>query len=877
MSKMFIIGGMFSWVLDAFYALLLAIDNIVYQVINWIYQVFFLVTEANLFDTNGAMADITERIYVVLGVVMLFVFAYNIIILITNPDKLSKGNSLTKIVKDTVISLVLIAFLPTLFNLFYTVQHRVLETNIIGNVILGGSSDNVEDGTDIKSAGVKVATTIFSTFYHPMIIDDSGNERDLSPMDCENNPSEGLCETYNSALKNAVTFRKPSIFITNPTLKNGIEDGKMRYLYIISTLCGALAAYLFASFTLDVGIRAVKLGVLQLVAPVPIMLRITKPSGGIFSKWLKEIKDTYISLFVRLAIIYFAMFTINLIWSRHDWFSITDQYDGILPLIAELVLILSVLAFAKEAPNLLKNIVGGVGGVEWNIKKKLNSDTYEYGRRAATGLGTVGSNLGRDVFNTLFKRNPDGMYGLRNPRGMGKEFWRNARNLPNSIVGGAYRGWKSGGGSIDKIGDQVRQASAETRNSIDRHENTRERRINRHPVLGKFPIVGSVINGAQDIKEKYEAAGGLSTYIGNKLNYTTSNRTANMAAELEKSFDSLTSYATKGVADIKEDYKKEASEVRKKYRDESIKLDEKESLLKTRADYAAYNTSLQQINNRRTQIQNSADYSSYHEEEKKIKLDVKKFNETYNTKLNALNSLKTNLQDKRNNILANTTLSATERAEALRNVDDQIATNNTKIADLNTEKTTFDASITSRNATLAATEIGRKLAQVDADNAALHASGIGAEFKKINDDRERAGQIRDNSLKSIKGREKAEIRNKVQENLNNPTYRDDITRFFKNNSSTIRENFALLPIDAQKRVLENAGINTKTPGFNTEVAIEDLLRVCQSDMDFSSEDTGKLIGFMDGLKQEQKAGPGNIHMSRLTDAINKANNSGGNK
>ena len=321
-----------SWAIRIWHGLWITIDMIIYWVMSLVYQVFYMITEVNLFDYDGAIGKLTERIYVVFGVVMLFVFAYNILLLLADPDKLNgKNNALSSIAKNTVISLVLVALLPTIFEYMYAIQYRVLSTNLIGNVILGGTSSAATSETDaravLKSAGAKVSTTIFSTFYHPITEDGS----DISPSDCvdSNNKASSLCQDYMYAMNTATITGDISKFVRNDTLEVGLVNGKMRYLYIISSLCGVAAVYLFASFALDIGLRAVKLAVLQVVAPIPIMLRITKPTGGIFSRWFKEIKDTYVSLFVRLAIIYFAIFSIDMLVESYNAGSLFRDYGGL--------------------------------------------------------------------------------------------------------------------------------------------------------------------------------------------------------------------------------------------------------------------------------------------------------------------------------------------------------------------------------------------------------------------------------------------------------------------------------------------------------------------------------------------------------------------
>ena len=178
----------------------------------------------------------------------------------------------------------------------------------------------------------------------------------------------------------------------------------MKYLYLISTICGIVALLMFVSYVIDIGIRVAKMAFLQIIAPIPIMAYITKPSGGIFSKWLNDLIKTYLSLFMRLITIYFAMFLINILASSMGnntggVFGDTSNVGVIIKLFGYLVLILGVLLFAKDAPKLLENLLGttfgeGGGFSPKAIAKKLSGVRDVPGVGGAIGKGLDKANQG---------------------------------------------------------------------------------------------------------------------------------------------------------------------------------------------------------------------------------------------------------------------------------------------------------------------------------------------------------------------------------------------------------------------------------------------------------------------------------------------------
>ena len=116
------------------------IDSIVYWLISIAYRVFLLVSKASFYNSdNQKIQELSNRIYVILGVAMLFILAYNIILLIMNPDKFGSNDdkSIQGMLKNLVISVVIITFLPTIFSWMSVLQNNILDSQVIEKVILG--------------------------------------------------------------------------------------------------------------------------------------------------------------------------------------------------------------------------------------------------------------------------------------------------------------------------------------------------------------------------------------------------------------------------------------------------------------------------------------------------------------------------------------------------------------------------------------------------------------------------------------------------------------------------------------------------------------------------------------------------------------------
>lgn len=372
-----------------------ALDALVYSLISTVYQVFNAVSKVSLYgSSNDKIQSLTNRIYVILGVAMLFVLAYNIILLIMNPDNASKGEkSVQGLLKNFVISIVLLTLLPTVFDYMTKLQNDIIDSHVIENVILGNS-----DASEYDNMGDDIATMIYSTFYHPI----DSNDNPVSYDECKDTSKSASCSDYRAAYDNGkVNVKK---FINDEKLADALNASKptMELMYFISTAAGIVAVLMFVSYAFDIGIRIAKLVFLQLIAPVPVILRVTKPSGGIFDKWVKKLIETYMTLFLRLITIYFSMYMIQFIadgFEAGGIFANAGSMSGIVKLFARLVVIIGILLFAKEAPKLLEELAGNVGGgggfSPKDIGKKIAGVT---GAPVVGGaLGAAGALAGRGI------------------------------------------------------------------------------------------------------------------------------------------------------------------------------------------------------------------------------------------------------------------------------------------------------------------------------------------------------------------------------------------------------------------------------------------------------------------------------------------------
>ena len=181
------------WIIKDALGILLTLDTLIYGLITSVFKIFMALAGARLL-TSEAYYDIANKVYAIIGVVMLFVLAYSVLRGIVNPDQAMKESG-GGLVKRIIIAVVGLAITPVLFNVAYQGQALFLEHDVLTKIFFrGNSNQEVEVGTaqvgengqtvgggtanvdeQIKSIGGAVtATNLWKAFFYPA--EDSNKE-----------------------------------------------------------------------------------------------------------------------------------------------------------------------------------------------------------------------------------------------------------------------------------------------------------------------------------------------------------------------------------------------------------------------------------------------------------------------------------------------------------------------------------------------------------------------------------------------------------------------------------------------------------------------------------------------------------------------------
>ena len=424
------------------HTILLWIDSVAYYFISVMYDIFIKISQVRLFS-NEFLDSFSRRIYVFMGIVMLFFLAYSLLKAIVDPEQLAKGDkSVAKMVPNLIISLVIIGVLPTVFDYMYDLQDFILKKNVVGSLVFGTSGDSLDAG----KFGNYLSVTVMSAF-----INSEASYEGNSQLRQVESSSNITWEEYQSLI---YTDGKLGHYMELTNFGENIANGEMTYKIVFSTVCAFILLYLLLTFCLDLGLRAVKLAFLQLIAPVPVVMRALPNGKKTFDSWFKNLATAYFEVFIRVFIMYMIALMISQMHNI-DW--------GTDPIIFVIV-IMGFFLFLKEAPQLLSDVLGlPKGNLKLgfkDFKEKLKGGGAFVGGAALGGALTAGV---RNAYNAKGK--------FDNAKGFGK-LGALGGGILSTVAGagsGMFRAGKAGVG-VDSLGKMKQAAGTGAKAATDARE-----------------------------------------------------------------------------------------------------------------------------------------------------------------------------------------------------------------------------------------------------------------------------------------------------------------------------------------------------------------------------------------------------------------------
>ena len=394
--------------------------------IKFIYKLFSGAIDLmyNLATFNYQMDDLIEQIsngiFNILIIFMLFKLSFSILTYIVNPDLASDGNKgFQNIIKRIMISIILLISINPIFKTLESVQNAIIDDDIITSIFTDPNTQNTikikDDNFDLElrglqmspncpsnkmiytfSKGDRVALLLFRPFFQPYDetdIDDNSAWNMVFGADADEhkNTTTYYCGVSDDEIENNTFIVDSETGFTRDALKrqidgpNSVEGFMNRYYinistdevtskdagngkgtgsdyyfefnYIFAAVAGIIGLLIIISFCFDVVIRSFTLLFLQMVAPIPIISYVS-PQGK-SSEMLSVWGKKVITTWVSLFIRIISL-TLAITLIDKACANINSHGYNNVTLMMELFIILGILMFAKKLPQLIEELFPGL-------------------------------------------------------------------------------------------------------------------------------------------------------------------------------------------------------------------------------------------------------------------------------------------------------------------------------------------------------------------------------------------------------------------------------------------------------------------------------------------------------------------------------------
>lgn len=464
--KMLLLFSPFALVEEGLISLLMLIDAKIYGLFAKLYSLYLDLAMARIFDIS-TFDNVIKNVYVIFGVVALFIVVFSLLQAMVNPEDVSKGTKTTKdVIKRLILCVGLTCVVPFAFDFLYDFQFSLLKFQVIPKTMIGiQGSDNISyseeytDGegnqgtisgqinaSDFTKSGLQVygnqmAFYVLNGFFFANDLDSDGTPDEVIVEASEHFGSDnglvggaigciggvvitgilaltgvgipaaattgagtaaicaggvvagvvidGALETitaeefsWRAVSQNLIPYFGEFDLIA--PFSEAVVNGTMSYTPIISTIAGIIMLYMMFSFCLDLGVRAAKLVFYQIMAPISFLLSILPKNKDLMSTWFKAVLSTWAEVFVRIICVCGAALLIsNLNFDELSNFG----------LIARAIIVLGIVAFAKQAPKLFGEITGiKSANIKLGIRDKLKEGGLFAAGSAAGALITSHGN-----------------------------------------------------------------------------------------------------------------------------------------------------------------------------------------------------------------------------------------------------------------------------------------------------------------------------------------------------------------------------------------------------------------------------------------------------------------------------------------------------
>lgn len=413
--------------------ILMAFCNVIYKLIIYVYELFIAIGSATILNSDQIQV-IYNRVGLILGIIMIFRLIFSFVQYMINPDKITdKETGVGSIIKKIMVVIIALGMTDWVFEKAFDLQEIILEENTIGKIVLGVPE---EENIDMSEFGVLFSYELFSNFFYQ-------NPDKQDSGTCSSSFFEQKLPSYVYAYKDYEVVNQCLNSSSGTIISNG--EYYAHFDGLEALVIGGIVLWILLMYTITLAVRVVKLAFLRIVAPIPILSYIAPKKDTAFQRWIKQCVTTYLDLFIRLAIIYFCMLMISIIFTSDEVIINSSKYlssASSLNKYFNIILILGILLFAKKLPEILGEIfpsMSGKGGLDLGLGLKSRTDFV--GASVAKKLpgAAIGSVTSAGVDSVArFRTN------LKQGKGIKKAVIGGVGGLAFGSARGLYHGYKGG-------------------------------------------------------------------------------------------------------------------------------------------------------------------------------------------------------------------------------------------------------------------------------------------------------------------------------------------------------------------------------------------------------------------------------------------------
>ena len=350
---------------------LASIDVVVFSLLSWMLEGVFNLSSLMLSADFAKL--IYTRIYIILGIFMVFKLTFSFLKYLVSPDAMTdKEQGVGKLIGRIVAMIIMLIAFPIVFfnpvpgdsqnrTALAVLQDGVVKT--LPRIILGQAIDdtNASGGVNAKDNGKELALSMLKSFYYPSVCNEDSKNYDQSKASNCSEYFTGKSTTISDKGLESTGIDSFSKFYNSVLNEASNDTYAYQYMWPLTTVTGILLIAIMAGICIDVAVRCFKLLILEVMAPVPIMTYIDPKASkdGSFAAWSKTLISTYIDLFVKLGTVYLVLLLASALFKQELFDKAAyNNFSGLSYLYVQVFLVIGLFQFAKMAPKFIKDALG---------------------------------------------------------------------------------------------------------------------------------------------------------------------------------------------------------------------------------------------------------------------------------------------------------------------------------------------------------------------------------------------------------------------------------------------------------------------------------------------------------------------------------------